>query len=82
MPTPRPTLTHLAQQAAAQTGFTVRRWWRDAGDPTLLRVEVERCLVGAPPAIAELRVFLPTPAPAQRPSGKAAPPPRRARPRA
>jgi hypothetical protein len=57
--TPHPTLTHLAQQAAAQIGFTARRWWRDAQDPAVLRVEVERCLVGARPAIAELTVAIP-----------------------
>jgi hypothetical protein len=56
MATPHATLTHLTQQAAAQIGFTVRRWWRDAHDPSVLRVEVERRLVGARPAIAELVV--------------------------
>jgi hypothetical protein len=62
MTTLRPTLTQLAHDAAAQIGFTVRRWWRDATDATILCVEVERRLVGAPPAIAELRVPLPSPA--------------------
>ncbi len=82
MPTPRLTLTHLAQQAAAQIGFTVRRWWRDATDAAVLQVEVERRLVGAPPAIVVLRVPLPTSVPAPRLSRKAPPPSRRARPRA
>src|SRR5712691_4840165 len=50
MATPRSTLTHLAQQAAAQIGFTVRRWWREKTEPAVLRVEVERRLVGALPA--------------------------------
>jgi hypothetical protein len=59
MPTPHTTLTRLAQQAAAQIGFTVRRWGRDATDASVLRVEVERRLVGAPPAIAELTVAMP-----------------------
>jgi hypothetical protein len=62
MAIPRPTLTQLAHHAAAQIGFTVRRWWRDTTDATVLCVEVERRLVGAPPAIAELRVPLPIPA--------------------
>ncbi len=43
------TLTQLAQQAAAQIGFTPRRWWRETTDPQVLRVEVERRMVGAPP---------------------------------
>jgi hypothetical protein len=59
MATPHATLTHLAQQAAAQIGFTVRRWWRDKTDPSVLHVEVERRLVGARPAIAELTVTIP-----------------------
>jgi hypothetical protein len=59
MATPHATLTQLAQQAAAQIGFTVRRWWRDTTKPDVLRVEVERRLVGAPPAIAELTVAIP-----------------------
>jgi len=62
MTTPRPTFMQLAQHAAAQIGFTVRRWWRDATDFTVLCVEVERRLMGAPPAIAQLRVPLPSPA--------------------
>jgi hypothetical protein len=61
MATPSTTLTVLAQQAAAEIGFTVRRWWRDAADPSVLRVEVERRLVGAPPAIAQLTVTIPVP---------------------
>src|SRR6267142_2105904 len=59
MTTPRPTLAQLAHHAAAQIGFTVRRWWRDATDPSVLRVEVERRLVGARPAVAELTVPIP-----------------------
>ncbi len=54
------TLTQLAHQAAAQIGFTARRWWRDATEPYVLQVEVERRLVGAPPAIATLAVPLPS----------------------
>ncbi|MGE0680046.1 MAG: hypothetical protein AB7P69_03915 [Candidatus Binatia bacterium] len=61
MATTHTTLTALAQQAAEQIGFTARRWWRDAVDPAVLRVEVERRLVGAPPAIAELTVAIPLP---------------------
>ena len=61
MTLPRPALTLLAQQAAAQIGFTVRRWWRDTVDPQVLRIEVERLLVGAPPAIGELRIPIPLP---------------------
>ena len=59
MATPRPTLTALAQQTAAQIGFTLRRWWREKTEPTVLRVEVERRLLGAPPAIAVLTVAIP-----------------------
>jgi hypothetical protein len=59
MATTHTTLTALAQQAAAEIGFTARRWWRDAVDPAVLRVEVERRLVGAPPAVAELTVAIP-----------------------
>jgi membrane-associated phospholipid phosphatase len=59
MAIPHPTLTQLAHQAAAQIGFTARRWWRDATEPSLLCVEVERRLVGAPPAVAQLRVIIP-----------------------
>ena len=61
MATPRSTLTQLAQQAAVQIGFTMRRWWREATEPAVLRVEVERRLVGAPPAIAVLTVAIPHP---------------------
>ncbi len=35
------TLTMLAQQAAAQRGFTARRWWRDANEPDVLQVNGE-----------------------------------------
>jgi hypothetical protein len=73
MATPHVTLTQLAQQAAAQIGFTARRWWRDATDPAVLRVEVERRLVGAPPAVAELTVAIP-PAGVRPRSGPAATP--------
>jgi hypothetical protein len=65
MATPHSTLTQLAQQAAAQIGFTPRRWWRETTDPQVLRVEVERRMVGAPPAIAVLTVTIPHPLPAQ-----------------
>ncbi len=75
MPTPRPTLTQLAHHAAAQIGFTVRRWWRDTTDATVLCVEVERRLVGAPPAIAALRVPLPAPTRTPRASQDEACPP-------
>ncbi len=47
MATAHATLSQLAQQVAAQIGFTVRRCWRDKTDPSVLRVEVERRLVGA-----------------------------------
>ena len=78
MATPYPTLTQLAHQAAAQIGFTARRWWRDAIEPSLLRVEVERRLVGAPPAVAHLRVTIPQhSAPLPRPAAVAVPSPRR-----
>jgi len=59
MATPHATLTALAQQTAAQIGFTVRRWWRERTEPAVLRVEVERRLVGAPPAVAILTVAIP-----------------------
>ena len=59
MPTPQATLTALAEQTAAQIGFTLRRWWRERTEPAILRVEVERRLVGAPPAIAVLTVTIP-----------------------
>jgi hypothetical protein len=65
MARPHATLTQLAQQAAAQIGFTPRRWWRETTDPQVLRVEVERRMVGAPPAIAVLTVTIPHPLPAQ-----------------
>jgi hypothetical protein len=68
MARPHPTLTQLAQQAAAQIGFLPRRWWREKTDPQMLRVEVERRLVGAPPAIAVLTVAIPHPPAAQRTS--------------
>ena len=35
MATPHATFTHIAQQATAQIGFTVRRWWRDKMDPSV-----------------------------------------------
>jgi hypothetical protein len=68
MAKPHLTLTQLAQQAAAQIGFTLRRWWREKTDPQVLRVEVERRLVGAPPAIAVLAVTIPHPPTARRTS--------------
>src|SRR5713101_925841 len=46
-------------KVAAQIGFTLRRWWRERTEPAVLRVEVERRLVGAPPAIAVLTVTIP-----------------------
>jgi hypothetical protein len=67
MATPHFTLTALAQQTAAQLGFTLRRWWREKTDPAVLRVEVERRLVGAPPAVAVLTVAIPQ-SPSARPS--------------
>jgi hypothetical protein len=65
MALPHATLAALAQQTAAQLGFTLRRWWRDRSEPTVLRVEVERRLVGAHPAVAVLTVAIP-PSPASR----------------
>jgi hypothetical protein len=65
MATPHATLTALAEQTAAQIGFTLRRWWRERTEPAVLRVEVERRLVGAPPALAVLTVAIP-PSPASR----------------
>jgi hypothetical protein len=59
MATPRITLTALAQQTAAQIGCTLRRWWREKTEPAVLRVEVERRLVGTRPAIAVLTVTIP-----------------------
>lgn len=79
MPTPRLSLTQRAQEAAAHIGFTVRRWWRDATDSTVLCVEVERRLVGAPPAIAHLRVPLPSPPRMPRVRQETAGPPTRSR---
>jgi hypothetical protein len=80
MATPSTTLTVLAHQAAAEIGFIARRWWRDANDPSVLRVEVERRMVGARPAIAELTVAIPFPR-TPRPSTPApAPTPPRTRP--
>jgi hypothetical protein len=58
----RPTLAHLAQQAAAQLNFTRRRWWREKTNSQVLRVEIERRLVGAPLSIAVLTVPIPSPA--------------------
>lgn len=66
MATTHTTLTALAHQAAAEIGFTARRWWRDTANPAVLRVEVERRLVGAPPAVAELAVAIPLPQKQQR----------------
>jgi hypothetical protein len=80
MATTHTTLTALAQQAAAQIGFTARRWWRDAVDPAVLRVEVERRLVGAPPAIAELKVAIPLPQTQRQKPAAAASSPGRKRP--
>jgi hypothetical protein len=80
MPTPHTTLTHRAQQAAAQIGFTLRRWWRDKTDPSVLRVEVERRLVGARPAIAQLTVAIPFPQPPRPSPPASAPSPPRPRP--
>src|SRR5262249_24053053 len=70
MAQPRVTLTQLAQQAAAQIGFLPRRWWRETVESQVLRVEVERSMVGAPPAIAVLTVPIPhaLPAPHPRPA--------------
>lgn len=68
MATPHAALTALAEQTAAQIGFTLRRWWREKTEPTVLRVEVERRLVGAPPAIAVLSVAIPQPPTARHPS--------------
>ncbi len=79
MTTPRLTLTQLAHHAAAQIGFTVRRWWRDATDATILCVEVERRLMGAPPAVAHLRVPLPALVRTSRTRQEASCPPMQAR---
>ena len=59
MPTPHLALTALAEQTAAQIGFTLRRWWREKTEPAVLPVEVERRFIGAPPAIAVLTVTIP-----------------------
>ena len=69
MTTPRLSLTQRAQEAAAHIGFTARRWWRDPTNPSLLRVEVERRLVGAPPAVATLTIPLPPATSAQSHAG-------------
>ncbi len=79
MRTPRPTLTQLAHHAAAQIGFTVRRWRRDATDPSVLHVEVERRLVGVRPAVAELIVSIPPSDTPPRTRSAIAPPPTPAR---
>ena len=79
MATRQPSLAHLAHAAAARIGLTARRWWRDATDPTVLHVEVERRLIGAPPALAELTVALPpqeTPRPARSRRNASSPRPR------
>ncbi len=55
----RAALQTLAEQAASKIGFTLRRWWQDATNPSVLRVEVERRMIGAPPAIGELTVAVP-----------------------
>jgi len=68
MARPSATLTQLAQQAAARIGFTLRRWWRETTDSQVLQVEVERRIVGAPPAIAVLTVAIPPPLSAPHPS--------------
>ena len=52
-------LTRLAHRAAAESGFTARRWVRDQVDLAILRVEVERRLLGVRPAVTELMVALP-----------------------
>lgn len=59
----RAVLQTLAEQAASKIGFTLRRWWQDATNPSVLRVEVERRMIGAPPAIGELTVPVPDKAP-------------------
>jgi hypothetical protein len=80
MATPHATLTQLAQPAAAQIGFTVRRWWRERTEPAVLCVEVEQRLVGAPLAGAILTVAIPHPHSSRHPSLAPALPPLRARP--
>ena len=69
---PHAMLTLLAQQAATRIGFTVRRWWQEKAEPSVLRVEVERRLVGAPPAIGELRVPIPASSASSRPRPRTA----------
>jgi len=65
----RAALQTLAEQAASKIGFTLRRWWQDATNPSVLRVEVERRMIGAPPAIGELTVAVPDKTPQrQKPS--------------
>jgi len=59
MATPHPTLTTLANQTATQIGFTLRRWWREKTEAAVLRVGVERRLVGAPLGIAVLTTAIP-----------------------
>src|SRR2546428_7993796 len=70
----------LAQQTAAQIGFTLRRWWRERTEPAVLRVEVERRLVGAPPAVAVLTVAIPQPSSSRSPRPAPASSPVRSRP--
>jgi hypothetical protein len=55
----RVVLQTLAEQAASKIGFTLRRWWQDAKNPAVLRVEVERRMIGAPPAVGELTIDVP-----------------------
>src|SRR3954470_7341851 len=80
MPNPRATLTTLAEQTAAHIGCTLRRWWREKTEPAVLRVEVERRLVGAPPAIAVLTVAIPPSPASQRPRPAFAASPARSQP--
>src|SRR5262245_22785613 len=54
-------LTQLTHHAAAQVGFTARRWGSGQVNPAALRVEVERRLAGVHPTVAELTVALPNP---------------------
>jgi hypothetical protein len=68
MATPHTTLPALAQQTTPHIGFTLRRGWREKTEPTVLRVEVERRLVRAPPAITVLTVAIAYPPAARRPS--------------
>jgi len=73
----RAALQTLAEQAASKIGFTLRRWWQDATNPSVLRVEVERRMIGAPPAIGQLAVAVPDTTPQRRKPS----PPASARPR-